>query len=131
VLRAGLPLGKLEEIVATDWVDMDMASGIFKLMAAESDKASQCLMTSMGDWAGTILAETGTNVPGRDFVGTVGLGRTWSPCSGATRSSRRRASRTAPSMQRREPSRLATFTKQRGSQEGGKTGSQGKGFWGQ
>jgi len=59
---------KIAGYLSADWLDMDMAAGINKLMIAETDLANQCLMTSMGDWGGAILDET--NEPGTDFVGT-------------------------------------------------------------
>ncbi len=60
----------LTQYLSTDWIDMDMAAGIFKLMASETDPARQCLMTTMGDWGGQMLSENGANVPDKDFVGT-------------------------------------------------------------
>ncbi len=68
-MTAALDYGKkLAGYLSTDWLDMDMAAGINKLMIAESDPANQCLMTPMGDWGGAILSEM--NAAGTDFIGT-------------------------------------------------------------
>jgi glucose/mannose transport system substrate-binding protein len=60
--------------LSTDWLDMGMADGINKVMTAESDKSTQCLMTTMGDWGGAILSEK--NAPLTDFTGTGWPGAT-------------------------------------------------------
>ena len=65
---------KITSYLSPDWLDMDMAAGIVKLMARETEPSSQCLMTSMGDWGGMILEEQW--VPDVDFVATGWPGTT-------------------------------------------------------